>query len=138
MTPIKQRLLILGLIGLGVLIVGFFGIRAFHAFRRFDGHRPPPFPPSGAEPVETDVSLIRDWMTIGYISHTYRVPPKFLYEALNIKPNGNEEKSLKDLNDEYFPDQPALVVELVKAAIQATMTPPVAPSAPTTISPVTP
>src|SRR5215510_15298883 len=105
MTPTKQRILIVGLIGLGIIIAGFFGLRAFHAFKRFDGHRPPHFPPPDSGPAQTDVSLIRDWMTIGYISHTYHMPTRLLYEALNIRPNGNEDKSLKQLNDEYFPDK---------------------------------
>jgi hypothetical protein len=118
MTPAKQRILILGLIVLGVVIVGFFGMRALHAFRKFDGHRPPKFPPPGSEPAETDITLVRDWMTIGYLSHTYRLPPKLLYEALDIHPRDNEDKSLKQLNDEFFPDQPGYVIETVKAAIQ--------------------
>jgi hypothetical protein len=134
MTPAKQRAWIIVLIGLGVLIVGFFGMRAFHAFRKFDGHRPPKFPPPGSEPAETNIELIRDWMTLGYISHTYRVPRKLLYETLGIPPNGNEEKSLKQLNDEYFPDQSGYVIEKVKAAIQANL-PPTAPPPPTAAAP---
>ena len=79
------------------------------------------------------MSLIRDWMTIGFVSHTYRTPPALLYKALNIRPNGNEEKSLKQLNDEFFPDQPGYVLETVKAAILASQPPPAAvpPVAPT-------
>jgi len=139
MTPVKQRILIVCLIGLGVLFVGFFGLRAFHAVRRFDKPPHPPFPPSKAEPVETDVSLIRDWMTMGYISHTYHVPSRLLYEALSIKPNAkDEEKSLKELNDEYFPNNPDFVIEIVKATVQANLPPPTAISAPTVVSPATP
>ena len=121
MTPSRQRALIIGLILIGAAFVGFFGLRAFHAFRKFHGHRPPPFPPSepGAEPAQTDVSLIRDWMTIGFISHTYGTPPNLLYEALGIPPNGNEQKSLKRLNDKYFPEKPGYVLETVKTTILA-------------------
>ena len=136
MTPAKQRIIILGLIGLGVAIVGFFGMRVIHAYRKFDGHHPPRFPHPGSEPIQTDVSLIRDWMTISYISHTYRMPPNLLYETLNIKPNGNEDKSLKQLNTEYFPDQPNYVINSVKAAIQANQPPP-AITPPTSVSPPT-
>jgi hypothetical protein len=132
MTPSRQRVLVLGLILIGVLFVGFFGLRFFHAFREFRGHRPHPFPPPGAEPAETDVSLIRDWMTIGFVSHTYRTPPDLLYKALNIRPNDNEKKSLKQLNDEFFPDKPGYVLESVKAAILASQSPP------TAIPPATP
>ena len=131
MTPFRQRVLVTTLIIFGVLIVGFFGLRTFHAFREFRGHRPPPFE---NRPAETDVELIRDWMTIGFISHMYHTRPRMLYEALGIPPNGNEEKSLRQLNDEFFPDRANYVLTTVKAAIQASLPPPTAipPSPPAT------
>ena len=128
MTPAKQRALTIGLITLGMVIVGFFGIRAVHAFRDFTGHRPHHFPPPGSQPTQTDVSLIRDWMTIGYISEAYRLPPNLLYEALNIPPQGNGHKSLKQLNDKYYPQQSGIVLEKVKAIILANQPTPTAPS----------
>lgn len=119
MTPTKQRLLVIGLIVVGLVFVAFFGIRFFHAFREFNGHRPHHFPPPGSQPAQTDASLIRDWMTIGYVSEAYRLPRNLLYEAVNIPPNGNEHKSLKQLNDKYYPQEPGVVLEKVKAAILA-------------------
>jgi hypothetical protein len=97
-------------------------LRTFHAFREFRGHRPPG-PPFGDKQAETDVELIRDWMTIGFISHMYHTHPRMLYETLGIPPDGNEEKSLKQLNDEYFPDQANYVLTTVKAAIHASLPP---------------
>ena len=135
MTPTKQRWLVIGLIMIGLALVGFFGMRVFHAFRRFEGHRPPHFPPPGAGPRETDVSLIRDWMTIGFLSHSYHTPPDQLYRALNIQPNGNEHKSLKQLNDEYFPTKADFVLETVKAVILANQPPTPAAGAATTPTP---
>jgi hypothetical protein len=137
MTPFRQRVLVTVLIGLGLLIVGFFGYRTIHALREFRNHRPPPQFPSENQQPETDVELIRDWMTIGFISHMYRVHPRLLYEALDIRPNENEEKSLKQLNDEYFPDQPGHVMQIVKATIQANLPPPAPPSADTAVPPST-
>ena len=122
MTPSRQRTLVFVLIGLGILIVGFFGLRTFHAFREFRGHRQPG-PPFGDKHAETNVELIRDWMTIGSLSRIYDVPHRLLYDALGIPPNGNEKKSLKQLNDEYFPDRPGYVLTTVKAAIQANLPP---------------
>ncbi len=135
MTPFRQRVLVTTLIIFGVVIVGFFGLRTFHAFREFRGHRPPH--PFENRPAETDVELIRDWMTIGSLSHTYRTPPRLLYDALGIPPNGNEHKSLKQLNDEYFPDQPGHVLETVKAAIQGSLPPPTADPPATPVPPGT-
>jgi hypothetical protein len=117
MTKSRQHTLVTILIIIGSLIVGFFGWRTLHAFREFRGHRPPPpFAPDAA-PIETDVELIRDWMTIPYISRTYDVPQKILFDALGIPSRGNEEKSLAQLNEKYSPEAPGIVMEVVKATI---------------------
>jgi hypothetical protein len=136
MTPKIQRTLVTALIIIGVLFIGFFGLRTLRAFREFRGHRPPPFAPEADGQRQTDVALIREWMTIGFVSHSYRTPPKMLYDALDISPKGNEEKSLKQLNEEYFPDKPGYVLETVKATILATLPPTAIPPA-TAISPAT-
>ena len=138
MSSAKQRALVIGLIVIGFIFVAFFGIRFFHAFREFNGHRPHHFPPPGPEPAETDVSLIRDWMTIGYISQAYHLPPNLLYETLNIPPNGNEHKSLEQLNDKYYPETSDLVLEKVKATILAHQPPLTAAPPNTEVAPVPP
>jgi hypothetical protein len=83
--------------------------------------------------METDVELIRDWMTVPYIAMTYHVHPKVLFDALEINPRDNDEKSLAQLNGELFPDKPGFVIEMIKAAVQANQPPPTAivPDAPT-------
>lgn len=134
MTPQKQRALVLGLIIVGIVIVGFFGLRTLRAFREFRGHRPPPpFGPADSQEAVTDVELIRDWMTIPFIAHTYRVHPKILFEAVGIPSRDNDEKSLKQLNEEYFPNEDGIVIAKVKAAILANQPPvlPTLPSVPT-------
>jgi hypothetical protein len=130
-TP-KQRVLIIGLIILGILFTVFFGMRAFHAFKKFNGHRPPPH-----GKVETNVELIRDWMTVSFISKTYRVPEKTIYDALNITPLGARDKSLKKLNNDYYPDKDGFVLDTVKATILAHQPPPPPDSATQTVSPPT-
>ena len=124
MTPPRQRKLILGLIFIGFVIAGFFGLRALFALREFRKHGGPPppiaeaFDKSPKEEKETDVELIRDWMTVPYIGTTYHVRSKTLFDTLGIPPQENEEKSLLQLNEEYFPDTPGIVIELVKAAVK--------------------
>jgi hypothetical protein len=120
MTSSRLRTLIFILIFIGGLIVGFFGLRTLHAFREFGRHRPPP-PPSAADAgqIETDVELIREWMTIPFISKMYHVPPNVLFDALGIPANKNREKSLKRLNKEYFPQAEGIVLEKIKAAVLA-------------------
>ena len=135
MTPGKQRTLVAILIGLGLVIVGFFGLRTVKAFREFRGHRPPPRVERGQ--AATDVELIRDWMTIPFLAKMYRVPPPLLFDTLGIPHSGNEEKSLRQLNDAYFPDQPGHVLAVVKATIQANL-PPSIPLPAATMNPPTP
>lgn len=138
MTPSRQRALITSLILTGIVIVGFFGLRTFSAFRKFREHRPPPLAPAADQQIETDVDLIRDWMTIPYISRTYNLPQKLLFDALGISPRGNEEKSLAQLNEEYSPQAPGIVLEVVKAAIRANQPPPQPEPFPTSVPPATP
>jgi hypothetical protein len=115
----RQRNFVNGLIIVGLIIIIFFGLRTVRAFRGFHGHRPPPpFEPRAAE---TDVSLIRDWMTIPFISQMYHVKPHALFEALGIPEQGNQEKSLKQLNDDYFPETEGVVIEKIKAAVQTAL-----------------
>ena len=116
----KQRILFIALSILGVMLILFFGLRALRAFKKFDGHRPPPM----AEELQTDVNDIEDWMTIPFISHNYGVPPDILFDALSINGKENHKKSLKQLNDEYYAEQDGYVIETVRATILAHQPPP--------------
>jgi len=113
----RQRNFVIGLIIIGLMIIGFFGLRTARAFRQFHGHRPPP--PFATEHVETDVSLIRDWMTVPFISRMYHVPALILFNALEIPEHGNKEKSLKQLNEEYYPQGEGVVLEKIKTTVLA-------------------
>jgi hypothetical protein len=120
--PKKQNALVIGLIVLGILFTAFFGTRAFHAYKKFNGHRPPP--PGRPGKVETDVELIRGWMTVPFIAELYAVPEPALFDALKIPPQGNREKSLKDLNREYYPNEEGLVLDTVIATVTELQPPP--------------
>ncbi len=129
-TPARQRALTIGFILLGIIVTAFFGMRVFHAFNKFNGHHPPP-----PGKVETDVELIRGWMTVPFIAQMYRVPDRVIFEELNIPENGNMEKSLKDLNQEYYPGDLGYVVETVKQTVLAHLAsrPPTPDPAPATV-----
>lgn len=101
------------LIGLGAVIVLLFGFRLANELRHMG--RPPKPQPFAAF---TDVTLIRDWMTVPYISHTYGVPPRVLFEALDIPEKENHEKSMAEIDAQYFPGQEGRAIQLVQAAIQ--------------------
>ena len=68
-VPSKRRQQILLLSGLliALCITVFFGVRAYHRFSR---------PPSN--------DPIREWMSIPYIVHAYRMPPPVLLDALGL------------------------------------------------------
>lgn len=113
----RQKNFVTGLIILGLIFVIFFGLRTARAFREFRDHRPPP--PFDTEHIETDVNLIRDWMTIPFISKMYHVKPHLLFEALEIPEQENRDKSLRQLNEEYYPEAEGIVIEKVRASVQA-------------------
>ncbi len=123
MSPFLQRVLVSAFIIFGIWIAGFFGLRTFHAYREVRDHRPPP-PPFKTEQPETDVNLIEDWMTIPFIARMYRVHPSLLFEALGVPGEANKEKSLKQINEKYFPNQPGFVLKLIKTTVQANLPPP--------------
>jgi hypothetical protein len=123
MPPSQQRTLIIGLIAIGILIVGFFGLRTVRAIRQFREHPPPP--PFATEQIETDVNLIRDWMTVPFVSKMYHVRQHILFDSLGIPEQGNREKSLKQLNEEYYPEAEGIVLEKIKAAILASQPQPI-------------
>lgn len=136
LTP-KQRNFITGLIiFVGLAIVVFFGLRTARAFRQFHGHRPPP--PFATKPAEMDVNLIRDWMTVPFVSKMYDVPPSILFDALEIPEEGNHEKSLRRLNEEYYPQAKGIVLEKVKAAVRASLPEPEVLTPTSPASPVSP
>ena len=118
MTASRLRVLIIILIFMGGVIVGFFGLRTLRAFREFRGHRPAP-PSADMARIETDTELIRDWMTIPFVAKMYHVRPPVLFESLEIPERGNHEKSLKQLNEEYYPEAEGIVLEKIKAAALA-------------------
>jgi hypothetical protein len=128
-TRPRQRNFVVGLIVIGLMIVVVFGLRTVRAFRQFQEHRPPP--PFATQPSETDVNRIRDWMTIPFISKMYHVRQHILFEGVGIPEQGNRDKSLRQLNEEYFPEAPGIVETKIKATLLENMPPgmPITPPA---------
>jgi hypothetical protein len=135
MTPFLQRVLVSALIIFGIWIAAFFGLRTFHAYREVRAHRPPP--PFTNEKAETNVQLIEDWMTVPFIAKMYQVPAHIIFDALDLPSEGNKEKSLKQLDEKYFPARPGYVLGIVKTTVQANLHPPNAPLPVTAVSPAT-
>lgn len=114
----KKRIFTFALIVTGIAIILFFGLGALRAFKRMEGHGPFNGKPPAAN--QTDVTEIRDWMTVPYIAHMYDVPPKAIFKNLEIHEDNKDEKmSLAQLNEKYYPDQEGVVLAQVQALMQA-------------------
>ena len=74
---------------------------------------------------------IRPWMTVPYVAHSYRVPPKVLYEALGIPHRPGDHRPLKQIAREQNVSVDRVIETLQKAILyfQQTNLPP-APAAP--------
>lgn len=106
----KWQILIIGLILFGLLLIGFFGLRAVRSYIYLQQ--------TGLEPGVTDVEAIRGWMTIPYIATAYTVPEDYIFTQLNLPAEGNRDKSIADLNHTYARGQPGVILEAVKAAVK--------------------
>ncbi|MFC1976044.1 hypothetical protein ACFLXQ_06575 [Chloroflexota bacterium] len=106
----KERILIISLIVLGLILVCFFGFRAFRSHMRIYQH--------GLEPGVTNAEDIRGWMTIPYIAIAYGVPEEHIFEQLGIPPEGNQDRSLRRLHREYGYRNPGAITEAVQKIIK--------------------
>jgi hypothetical protein len=99
------------LLTVGIVLTAIFGFRAVRSFAQVRL--------TGLQPGTTDVGAIRGWMTIPYISKAFGVPADYLYQQINVPAPGSAAKSLGDLSREFFPGQPGVILQKVKAAIQS-------------------
>lgn len=104
-----RQFLTVGFIILGLALICFFGLRLV----RSHGHLQ-----HGLRPGVTDVELVRGWMTVPYVARAYDVPEAYIFEHIGIPQQGNESKSLFDLNREYAPGQHGVIINRVKEALQ--------------------
>jgi hypothetical protein len=94
-----RRVITIALVIAGLGMVGFFGIRAYRAYDRFQHD----VPATGLR----DVEAIRGWMTLSYIARAYGVPEDALFEALTLPKAGNARLSVKQLVAKYDRDPQA-------------------------------
>jgi ABC-type nickel/cobalt efflux system permease component RcnA len=65
-----------------ILITGIFVVRTVRRAAFWRQHRD---------------EVIRPWMSVPYIAHSYRVPPHVLYQALGISPQPHDRRPLKQI-----------------------------------------
>lgn len=114
----KKHVFAIALISVGIVVILFSAIGAVRAFRHMEGRGPFDGKPPAAN--QTDVSAIRDWMTVAYVAYMYDVPSDAIFKNLEIKKDDKTKKmSLAQLNDKYYPDQPGIVLAQIQALMQA-------------------
>jgi hypothetical protein len=85
------------------------GQAAWRLGRRMMGPPPPP-------PRQTDVTQIADWMSVPYVSRSYRVPEEEIFRALGTGPEGRRMRPLRQIAEETgrSPDE---AVEIVRQTV---------------------
>jgi hypothetical protein len=115
----------LALIGLGVLLTLFFGVRTWRMLPHLQDMHPAP-------PAQ-DASAIETWMTVPHVARITHVPESYLWQQLGLSARGNRRASLETLQTDRArtePDRPTILAELRRAvaAYQAENGTMVAPS----------
>jgi len=103
----RVYLSILFFIGIGLAI--FFGIKAFRNIQRIQSLK------FGGG--ETNVELIRGWMTVDYITKMYHVPPDVILKPLNLPVKSNINISIGSLIKAAGTSNPETLMEQVKKSI---------------------
>lgn len=105
----RTRVIVTGVLlclALGVTI--FCAVQTVKAIQRFEQTR--------TLTAAGDVSTIRPWMTIPYISRVYHVPESYLYESLNITdPRPAHRTSLRSLAVRYNRSVDGLISDIQTA-----------------------
>ena len=115
-TPGWRQWTILAIFALVVTVTALFAVRTTRRALYWRQHRD---------------ETIRPWMTLPYVAHSYRVPPRVLYEALGIPQRQGDRRPLKKIAREQNASVESIIETLAHAitAFQQTNTPPV-PAAP--------
>ena len=92
-----------------VLVVAFTGVFAIRTVRRaiyWHYHQDEP---------------IRSWMSLGYIAHSYDVPPWVLYQALGLPPKtgGPDRRPIREIAREQHRSVDEVIVILQDAIVHA-------------------
>jgi hypothetical protein len=77
-----QKWMVMAALALVVLATGIFAVRTVRRAVYWRAHHD---------------EVIRPWMSIPYVAHSYRVPPHVLYQALGISPQPHDQRPLKQI-----------------------------------------
>jgi len=95
-----RQWLLVSLFLAATFVAGFFLVRTVRRAVYWHNHRDQP---------------IRAWMSVPYVSHSYRVPPPLLYNAIGLPPIVHDRRPLREIaRDEGRPVE-TLISELEEA-----------------------
>ena len=86
---------------------------------------------SGPPPVrerQSDVSVIRDWMTLGYVSKTYGIPGPDLEKSLNLQPDDYRKMSIEAIAKKNNKSSDELLESIRKVVTEFQKTHPTPPA----------
>lgn len=107
----EPRFYLTVLVVLGLFLAIFFAFRAFHGFQRMRGMK------FGGG--ETNVELIRPWMTVNYITKMYHVPPDVVLAPLGLPVEGNNRRDIGSLIRSTGTSNPEEMLERIKESINS-------------------
>lgn len=96
--------LVLSLFLVAVFVTGFFLVRTVRRAIYWHNHRDQP---------------IRAWMSVPYVSHSYRVPPHVLYKAIGLPETRHDRRPLREIAREQDRPVETLILELQDAIIHS-------------------
>jgi len=71
---------------------------------------------------------IRPWMTVGYVAHSYHVPPHVLYQALGLQHQPHDRRPIRQIAREQHRSVSEVITILQEAIVHAR--PPYPPPSP--------
>ena len=111
----RQQWLVASAFLLALLITGLFGWRMVRRAVYWHNHRDEP---------------IRPWMSVPYVAHSYRVPPRVLYKAIGLEPMPHDRRPLRMIAREQNRPVAELIAELQDAIAEVRSARPPPPESP--------
>jgi len=99
-----QQWLALALFIIAVAATGFFAVKTVRRAVYWRNHRD---------------ETIRPWMSVRYVSRSYRVPPHVLYKAIGLPPLAHDRRPLREIAREQNRPVETLIAELQDAIVHA-------------------
>ena len=99
-----RQWVVVGLFLLALVGTGLFATRTIRRAIYWHTHRDEP---------------IRPWMSVPYVSHSYRVPPYVLYQAIGLQPQPRDRRPLREIAREQNRPVEDLVKQLEDAIVHS-------------------